>query len=104
MSNQIPVKKIAEYFYKINRGLTVSLVSVLAIAGVLLWLSGVSMQEISTWVGLVLMVFAVLFYQLPKFSYQLTKYHFSKQHGYKGEILDSGWEYFKKWLEIQNPR
>ena len=104
MSNQISGKKIAEYFYKVNRFLTIVLVSILAVAGLVLWLTGVSLQNISTSVGVVLMIFAVLFYRLPKFSYQLTKKHFSKQQNHSAEVLDSGWDNFRKWLEIQNPR
>jgi membrane protein YdbS with pleckstrin-like domain len=104
MSNQIYGKKIAEYFYQVNRTLTILLVSILAVAGLVLWLTGVSLQNISTWVGVVLMVFAVLFYRLPGFSYQLTRKHFSNQQGASTEILDSGWDYFRKWLETQNPK
>ena len=104
MSNQISAKKIGEYFYHVNRTLTILLVSILAVAGLALWLTGVSLQNISTWVGVVLMVFAVLFYRLPRFSYQLTRKHFSKQQDTSSEILDSGWDYFRKWLETQNPK
>jgi membrane protein YdbS with pleckstrin-like domain len=104
MSNQISGKKIAEYFYQVNRALTILLVSILAVAGLVLWLTGVSLQNISTWVGVVLMVFAVLFYRLPRFSFQLTRKHFSNRQGASTEILDSGWDYFRKWLETQNPK
>ena len=104
MSNQISSKKITAYFYKVNRSLTLVLVSILAVAGLILWLTGVSLQNISTSVGIVLMIFAVLFYRLPKFSYYLTKKHFNKQLDNGAGILDSGYDAFRKWLEIQNPR
>ena len=104
MSNHISAKKITDYFYQVNRLLTVFLVAVLVAAGLILWLTGVALQNISTWAGLVLMVFAVLFYHLPKLSYQLTKKHFIGQSGANNEIFDSGWDYFRKWLETQTLR
>ena len=102
MSNQVSNKQIIEYFFNINRILTIGLVLILAIISTLLWLSSVSLQSISIWVGIVLMLVAVVFYRIPWFSYLLTRKHFIKLEILNNEVLNSGWVSFKKWLEIQS--
>ena len=102
MPNQISAKQIKEYFFNINRTLSVGLVLMLVIVSAVFWLMGISMQNISTWVGIVLMLLAVVFYQIPRISYQLTKKHFLNQGEFSDEVLNSGWAKFKKWLEIQS--
>lgn len=102
MPNQISAKQIKEYFFHINRTLTIGLVLILVFVSAMFWLLGVSMQNISTWVGITLMLLAVVFYQIPRFSYQLTKKHFHNQGEFSDDVLNSGWEKFKKWLEIQS--
>lgn len=90
---------VKQYFLKLNRSLTGGLIVVLIIASLVFWYTDTfSLHSSSTLIGLVFMILAVIFYQLPYFSYLLTRRRFSSKDRQGIEILDSGWKVFKQWL------
>ena len=90
---------VKQYFLKINRTLTISLVAILIGASALFWVTkAVTLEDSSFGIGAVFMLLAVLFYQLPYLSFLLTRHHFKSADQNGVEILDSGWKAFKQWL------
>ncbi|MEM8843795.1 MAG: hypothetical protein AAGB35_02020 [Pseudomonadota bacterium] len=102
MSDTVSNNQIKEYFLNVNRMLTIGLVFLLVVISALFWLLGISMQDISIWVGMAFMLLAVVFYRIPRLSYSLTKKHFLNHKALDDNILNSDWGRFKKWLEDQN--
>lgn len=100
MTSKIKPTDVKDYFLKINRTLTLSLVSILIIASAIFWYTkAVTLDNSSLWIGAVFMILALLFYQLPYISYLYTRRHFKKERESDPEILISGWMQFKDWVE-----
>lgn len=90
---------VKQYFLKINRALTIGLISLLIIVSSIIWYSEfLPISESSTTIGVAFMLLAVLFYQLPYISYVFTRRHFAGKDKNGIEILDAGWKTFKQWL------
>ena len=99
MATDITSAKIRDYFYKLNKTLTMGLIMILIIASALFWYTGVvTIQNSSFWIGLAFMLVAVLFSQIPHISFLITRNHFSNQKS-EVDILNSSWKGFKNWLE-----
>jgi drug/metabolite transporter (DMT)-like permease len=91
---------VRQYFLKINRTLTTSLVTILiAVSAVFWYTKTVTLENSSFWIGAAFMLLAVVFYQLPYVSYLLTRRYFDNADRCGIEILDSGWKAFKQWLD-----
>ena len=99
MATDITPAKVREYFLRMNKTLTMSLIIALVIASALFWYTGLAtIQDSSFWIGLAFMLLAVLFSQIPHISFLLTQHHFSGQKN-QVEVLNLSWKGFKNWLE-----
>ncbi len=91
---------VKQYFLKTNRTVTTSLVAILIVVSAIFWYTkAVTLENSSSWIGAAFMLLAVLFYQLPRVSYLLTRRHFDSADRNGLEILDAGWKAFRHWLE-----
>jgi hypothetical protein len=91
---------VKQYFLKLNRNLTTSLVAILlAVSAVFWYTKAVTLENSSIWIGAAFMLLAVLFYQLPYVSYLLTQRHFESADRSSIEILYSDWKAFRRWLD-----
>tara|TARA_R110002096_G_scaffold109088_16_gene238835 strand:+ start:634 stop:933 length:300 start_codon:yes stop_codon:yes gene_type:complete len=91
---------VKQYFIRINRTLTTSLVAILiAVSAVFWYTKTATLENSSFWIGAAFMLLAVVFYQLPYVSYLITRRHFGQADRVGLEILDTGWKPFKQWLE-----
>ncbi|MFK7795469.1 MAG: hypothetical protein AB8B89_08975 [Gammaproteobacteria bacterium] len=91
---------VKSYFLKINRTITTSLVVILIMISVMFWYTkAATLESSSSSIGAALMILAVVFYQLPRVSFLITRRHFEKADRKGIEILDSGWKPFRQWLE-----
>ncbi len=88
-------------FLKINRALTAGLVVLIIISLTVLWLLDVDLEAQSTLLGSVLMVLAVVFYQIPRLAYRLTQQQFNQSTGVNEQILKQDWPAFRRWLDGQ---
>ncbi len=92
--------QIKTYFFKVNRRITAGLIAVLIASSVFFWYTGdLSVENSSVLIGSVLMLLAVVFYQIPFISFLLTRRHFDKHDHIGLEILEADWKTFRKWLE-----
>ena len=90
---------IQQYFYKMNRILTWSLVVLLALVSAIFWLLGYASTDVySIEIGLVFMGLAVVFYKLPYVSYWVTKRRF-RAHQTAAGLLDGDWKSFRTWID-----
>ncbi len=95
MSNDLQV--IRQYFFRMNRILTWSLVILVALVSATLWVLDFASTDVhSTKIGIVLMGLAVVFYKLPHISFIYTKRRF-KAHPEAEEIFTGNWRTFRKW-------
>ena len=91
---------VKQYFIKTNRTLTTSLITILLVVSAVFWYTKtVTLENSSFWIGAAFMLLAVVFYQLPRVSFLITRRHFQKEDRSDIEILDSGWKPFRQWLE-----
>ena len=100
MSHFTQLTEVKNHFFKINRGLTLGLILMIVLFSIIFWYTGIfSLESSSVWIGLALMLLAIVFYQLPFLSYLLTKRYFKQQENISSELLNSNWSQFKNWLE-----
>jgi hypothetical protein len=92
---------IKEYFVTANRNLTLSLVLIIIVTMAVVWFLGVDLGERSASFGLILMILAVVFYQIPRLAYRLTQKQFRSLTGPNKQIIEQNWSAFKVWLDRQ---
>lgn len=92
---------IKNYFATTNRNLTLGLALIIIFVMTVLWYFEVDLEGRSAALGLVLMTLAVIFYQIPRFAYLLTKKRFRTLTGPNKQIIDQDWSTFKVWLDRQ---
>ena len=101
MTKLIRPAEIKDYFLKINRLMTLSLILLLLAASLVFWLTkAVTLENSSFWIGSAFMLLAIVFYQLPYLSYLLTRAHFNQHGETDSELLNSGWNQFKNSLDL----
>jgi len=92
---------IKEYFVTANRNLTLSLVLIIIVTMAVVWFLGIDLGERSASFGLILMILAVVFYQIPRLAYRLTQKQFRSLTGPNKQIIEQNWSAFKVWLDRQ---
>jgi uncharacterized membrane protein len=92
---------IKEYFVTANRNLTLSLVLIIIITMAVVWFLGIDLGERSVTFGLILMILAIVFYQIPRLAYRLTQKQFRSLTGPNKQIIEQNWSAFKVWLDRQ---
>lgn len=88
-------------FLNINRALTAGLIALIIISLTVLWLLDVDLEAQSTLLGSVLMVLAVIFYQIPRIAYRMTQRQYRQLSGINEQILKQDWPAFRRWLDGQ---
>jgi len=92
---------IKNYFVSTNRNLTLGLVLIIIFVMTVLWFFEVDLEGQSAMLGLVLMILAIVFYQIPRLAYRLTRKQFKTLTGPNKQILEQDWSAFKVWLDRQ---
>ncbi len=92
---------IKDYFVSTNRHLTLGLVLMIILIMTVLWFFEVNLEGRSAVLGLVLMILAVVFYQIPRLAYRLTRNQFKTLTGPNKQIIEQDWPAFKTWLDRQ---
>lgn len=86
---------IRDRHIRMTRGLTLGLSAWVIGTGFVLWASGVPLlDEYKPLTGLVIMVLAAVFYQVPRIAYHLNRRHFSGKDGYAG-LMGESWNEYK---------
>ena len=65
------------------------------------WFLGIDLGERSVTFGLILMILAIVFYQIPRLAYRLTQKQFRSLTGPNKQIIEQNWSAFKVWLDRQ---
>ena len=92
---------IKNTFLAINRTLTAGLIMLIILVLAVLWFFNVDLEAQSTLLGAVLMIFAVIFYQLPRLAYHLTQRQYKQLTGVNEQIVKQDWASFRRWLDSQ---
>lgn|GEM_PF-871927 len=89
-------EQIKDQFNRLNRRINLSIVTVTLLVSLLLWKLGyTSGGEQSFWIGIALMLLALIFGKIPHICFMLMRMQAGEQ---RHDLLQMNWSAFKDWM------